>query len=68
MTGVEDYRSVEAFVADNREMLIRVLRHSSDSYARACAWALIDAAEDDPELTTLQQEFEALRDRRRGAN
>jgi hypothetical protein len=68
MTGVEDYRSVEGYVADNREMLVRVLRHSSDSYARACAWALIDVAEDDPELTVLQQEFEALKNQRRGAN
>ena len=60
MKRAEDYHSVEEFVAENREMLERVLRHSNNAYARACAWALIDAGSDAPDLAQLQKELEIL--------
>ena len=62
MNDPDDYRSLEAFVADNREMLERVLRHSGDAYARACAWAIIDAGSDAPDLDQLQRELSTLQD------
>lgn len=57
---ISDYGSVDAFVAENREMLVRVLRHSNDAYARACAWALLDMGGDAPEIDQLQQELAVL--------
>lgn len=60
MTLAEDHDSVETFVDENREMLERVLRHSNNVYARACAWALIDAGSDPPELAQLSKELEVL--------
>jgi len=62
MTDIRNYDDVESFVNDNREMLERVLRHSNDSFARACAWALIDAGSDQPELEQLQRELDALQE------
>ena len=62
MNAAEDYDSVETFVAENREMLTRVLRHSNDSYARACAWALIDAGSDAPDIEQLRTELNALQE------
>ena len=65
MKSAEDYTSVEEFVAENQEMLVRVLRHSSNSYARACAWALLDKGSDPVDLAQLQQEFNALQEARK---
>ena len=62
MTDIRNYDDVESLVEDNREMLERVLRHSNDSFARACAWALIDAGSDQPELEQLQRELDALQE------
>jgi|GEM_PF-6451433 len=62
MTNLENYDSAESFVDENREMLERVLRHSNDSYARACAWALIDAGSDAPDLERLQHELDTLQE------
>lgn len=62
MPPIDDYPSIEAFVDDNREMLERVLRHSSNPYARACAWALIDAGSAAPDITELEQELSALQE------
>lgn len=64
MPQVEHYNSVEAFVDENREMLERVLRHSNNAYARACAWALLDAGSEAPDLHRLQQELTALQEQR----
>ena len=62
MNDIQDHHDVESFVEDNREMLERVLRHSNDSFARACAWALIDAGSNDPEIEQLQRELDALQE------
>lgn len=62
MTRAENYDNVGVFVDENREMLERVLRHSNNPYARACAWALIDAGSDAPDLHQLQQELSALQE------
>ena len=62
MKPVEDYTSVEEFVEDHRQMLERVLRHSNSPYARACAWALIDAGSDAPEIDRLQRELETVKE------
>jgi len=64
MDPAEDYGSVDEFVAENREMLIRVLRHSNNEYARACAWALLDKGGDAPDLEQLQRELGTLQKQR----
>lgn len=63
MTDGSHYTSPEAFVADNQEMLVRILRHSNNAYARACAWAILDAGSDAPDLDKLQRELATLQDR-----
>ena len=62
MTARDHYTSPEAFVADNREMLVRILRHSNNAYARACAWAILDAGSDAPDFETLQRELAVLQE------
>lgn len=62
MTDGTRYSSPEAFVADNQEMLVRILRHSNNAYARACAWAILDAGSEAPDLDTLQRELAALQE------
>ena len=62
MSPSEDDQSVREFVEANREMLERVLRHSNNAYARACAWALIDAGSDAPDITRLQEELETIQE------
>ena len=58
--SLEQNDNIESFVNENREMLERVLRHSNDEFARACAWALIDAGSTDPEMEELRRELDAL--------
>jgi len=62
MTDWSDYDDIEAYVRDNRERLERVVRHSNDPYARACAWTILDAGSDQPELERLQEELEQLQE------
>lgn len=58
----EEYDTVEDYVEENRDSLERVLRHSNDAFARACAWALIDAGSEPPEIDQLQRELESLQE------
>ena len=46
------------------ESLERVVRHSSNAYARACAWTLLDIVCDGPELADLEDELKELRESR----
>lgn len=62
MKPVEEYNSVAEFVDENREMLERVLQHSNSPYARACAWALIDAGSDAPDIVRLKRELEDVKE------
>jgi len=62
MTDPTDYDDVESLVEDNRETIKRVLRHSANPFARACAWALIDAGSDEPDLERLRKELDALQE------
>lgn len=52
----------EMIVDEHREMLVRVLRHSSDPYARACAWTLLDAGSDAPTLEQVESEIQAFKE------
>ncbi|MDJ1433546.1 hypothetical protein [Halostagnicola sp. A-GB9-2] len=52
------------WVKENRDMLVRILRHGTDGYARACAWALLDRGASDPELEQIENELDALRQQR----
>ena len=54
----------EAFVKSNREELLTVLQTSDDAFARAAAWAFLDRFSSDPDLETLQTEYETLLRRR----
>ena len=56
---------IHAYVRENRESLIRVIRHSSNTYARACVWALLDAGLDDPEIEDLEDELQAIKEDRK---
>ena len=57
-----DDDELEQFVEANREELIRVIKHSANSYARACAWTLLDAGSEEPELEQLQAELTQIRE------
>lgn len=57
---MEDYDTLEEFVDQNREMLVRVLEHSSNEFARAAAWTLLDAGSDDPDIERLESELKTL--------
>jgi len=57
-----NYDDIEQFVDANREALVRVIKHSDNSYARACAWTLLDAGSDGPELEQLQSELSHIRE------
>lgn len=52
----------ETIVDEHREMLVRVLRHSSDPYARACAWTLLDAGSDAPKLEQIESEIQTFKE------
>lgn len=43
------------------EGLKRVIRHSGNPYARACAWVLLDELLDEPEIEDLEAELQSLR-------
>jgi len=62
MTDIDDIDDPETFVRQNKEMLVRILRHSDNSYARACAWAILDAGTDDPEIEQLENELQQLKE------
>lgn len=54
----------ETFVAENREQVVKVIRHSSDPFIRACAWTLLDRYSDDPDLEELHEELEEISKKR----
>jgi hypothetical protein len=55
---------IDQFVDENRDSIERVLRHSNNAYARACAWTLLDAGSDDPDIDALQRELDQLQQQR----
>jgi hypothetical protein len=56
--------NIDQFVDENRDSIERVLRHSNNAYARACAWTLLDAGSDDPDIDALQRELDQLQQQR----
>lgn len=54
----------ETFYHENTEQILNVLRHSSNTFARAAAWTIIDEACTDPELERLHRELDQLEERR----
>jgi len=65
ITGKTDDTTIEEYARENREELVDILRHSSDSMGRAMAWTILDRGLSDPEFETLESEFEELK-RQRG--
>lgn len=55
-------RSIEEYVKENEEQLQRVIKHSDDTYARACAWALLDSGSDGPEIEQLRAELDQIQE------
>ena len=49
----------------DQEQLERVIRHSGNPFARACAWVLLDQLLDEPDIEELEEELRLLRDRRK---
>ena len=45
--SAEDYDDLAAFADAETEVLVRVLRHSNDTYARACAQIALHVADND---------------------
>lgn len=66
---MKDLSDIDAseYVPEHREELVDVIRHSSDPFARACAWVLLDEYSDDPDVEALRDELDAVRDRGAGA-
>lgn len=48
------------FVRENQDVLANVLRHSQDSYARACALALLVNAGTTRDVESVKQEVEEI--------
>ncbi|MGB9932911.1 hypothetical protein [Haloarcula amylolytica] len=65
ITGGPDDQTIEEYARENKEELIEILRHSSDTMGRAMAWTILDRGLSDPEFEQLEQEFEHLK-RQRG--
>ncbi|AUV81207.1 hypothetical protein C2R22_05650 [Salinigranum rubrum] len=61
MSDLDETTDIDEYVEKNRESLVRVLRHSNDTYARACAWALLDAGSDPPDIEQLERELQTLK-------
>jgi DNA-binding FadR family transcriptional regulator len=53
--------STQQYVRENRDTLVEVLQHGDDEFARACAWTLLDAAGETPDLDELATERERLK-------
>ncbi|MFD1512487.1 hypothetical protein [Halomarina rubra] len=51
----------ERYVRENREKLVRVLRHGSDEFARACAWTLLDEYCDDVAFEQIEEELRRIK-------
>ena len=58
--------SVESTLESSFEpgQLERVVRHSNNPYARACAWVLLDELLDEPDLQELEHELQSIRKQR----
>jgi hypothetical protein len=56
-----DTSDPERYVRENRETLVRVIRHGSDEFARACAWTLLDEYADDVALEQIEAEFQRIK-------
>lgn len=54
-------QSLSDYVDENSDQIRRVIRHSDNEYARACAWALLDAGGDGPEIERLRDELNELK-------
>lgn len=54
----------EAWAEQNQDRIVRVLRHSNNPHARACAWALLDHVSEDPEIEDLERELKQLKQQR----
>lgn len=50
----------EEYVRTHEEQLKNLIRHSSDTFARACAWSLLDRYSENPSLDELQAEQDYL--------
>ena len=50
----------ERYVDENAETLRRVIRYSQNTYARACAWAILDTGSNGPEIEELRRELERV--------
>jgi len=64
MNGDLTTDGVDQYAKENREQLVEILRHSSDSMARAMAWTVLDRGLSDPEFEQLEREFEQIKQER----
>lgn len=64
ITGDPTEDGIEQYAKENTDELVEIIRHSSDSFARAMAWTVLDRGLSDPEIEQLQREYEWLREHR----
>lgn len=57
MSAVDD---PEAYVRNNRETLLRVIRHGDDAFTRGLAIAALVKYGPDPSLETVKQDLERM--------
>lgn len=50
----------EEYVRTHEDQLKNIIRHSSDQFARACAWTLLDRYSENPSLEELQMEQDRI--------
>lgn len=53
---------VGAYARENKQMLLRVLRHGSSRQTRAYAWAILDMGLSDPEIDELEAELKEIKE------
>ena len=55
-----DNEDVNEFVDENIDFIVQVLKHSNDTYARACALVLLSRCSDVRKLDEIQRDLEQV--------
>lgn len=58
---ITEYENPEEFVSQERDTLVKIVRHGDDTYVRALAICALVEWGDDPSLETVKQELDAAR-------
>jgi hypothetical protein len=67
VSAVEEYDDLEAYVDEQRDSLVRIIKHGDDPFVRALAMAAFVEHGSEPELKQVRDEIDDLLDRRRSS-